>query len=153
MIELRSLQSFEHPIFGFHIGITLFGSKGARDVITKYATKLQVCIEDTTIKKKKSKKKEQKNSFSAEMGKYTFGNQSVSISGAEMQKNKELVYQILFTLVSMLDNIQNRLILNIEMITDKGAKKKERFVLQLTHAHRALMVYEISSFMKKLLDE
>ena len=50
----------------------------------------------------------------------------------------------------MLDNIQNWLILNIEMVTDKGAKKKGRFVLQLTHAHRALMVYEISSYMRKL---
>lgn len=153
VVELRSLQCFEHPIFGFHIGITLFGSKAARDVITKYATKLQVCVEDTAIKKKKSKKKEQKNSFSAEMGKYSFGEQSVAINSVEMQQNKEVVYQILSTLVFMLDNIQNRLILNIEMITDKGAKKKERFVLQLTHTHRALMVYEINYFMNKLLDE
>lgn len=27
VVELRSLQCFEYPIFGFHIGITLFGSK------------------------------------------------------------------------------------------------------------------------------
>lgn len=150
VVELRSLQCFEYPIFGFHIGITLFGSKSARDLITKYAAKLQVCVEDTAIKKRKSKKKEHKNSFLAEMGKYSFGNQSVVINGAEMYRNKELVYQILSTLVSMIDNIQNQLTLNIEMVTDKGAKKNEHFILQLTHAHRALMVYEIRNFMDKL---
>lgn len=153
VIELRSLQCFEYPIFGFHIGITLFGSKAARDVITKYATKFQVCIEDTSIKKKKSRKGEQKKVFSAEAGKYSFGNQSVFIRGAEIQQKKELVYQILSIVVTMLDNIHNQLIFNMEMVTDKGAKKNERFVLPLTHAHRALMVYEISSFMEKLFDE
>ena len=153
VVELRSLQCFEHPIFGFHIGITLFGSKAARDVITRYATKFQVCIENATAKKKRSRRGEQKKIFSVESGRYSFDNQSVLIRGAEMQQNKELVYQILSLLVTMLDNIQNQLIFNVEMVTDKGAKKNERFVLHLTHAHRALMVYEISSFMRKLLDE
>lgn len=40
------------------------------------------------------------------MGRYSFGSQSVVINGAEMYQNKELVYQILSTLVSMIDNIQ-----------------------------------------------
>ena len=150
VVELRSLHCFEYPIFGFHIAITLFGSKAARDVITKYSTRMQVCVQNLSVSKKKSKRANRQDIFTVEAGKYSFGGQSVVINSLEKQNNQELIYNILSTLVSMLNNIDNQLILNIEMLSDKGTKKTERFVLKLTHAHRALMVYEIEGYLKQL---
>ena len=138
--ELSSLQVFEYGLFGFRIGISLYGSKYAKDVIIKYASAVQVSIEKRNSKKRKTK---EAPLFIVNNGKYIFDGQEIILQGIDIQKNNDLVIRMLDSLMSLLDDVQNNIILNIEMVTDSGAKKKERFQIQLTHCHRALMVYEL----------
>lgn len=67
--ELSSLQVFEYGLFGFHIGISLYGSQCAKDVIIKYASAVQVSIEKRNSKKRKNK---EAPLFIVNNGKYIF---------------------------------------------------------------------------------
>ena len=140
MIELSSLQIFEYALFGFHIGITLYGSKAAKDVLIKYASSVEVNIQKKNSKKKKFK---ELPLFSVNNGRYIFDNQEFSLVGSEIQRNKILVSNMLVSLIKVLNNVENNIVINIEMISDQGAKKTEHFHLNLTHCHRAIMVYEL----------
>ena len=51
---------------------------------------------------------------------------------------------ILDYLIGRLNDVSNNLIFEVEMVSDKGAKKKEVLKLDLTHSHRAIMVYELT---------
>lgn len=139
--ELSSLQIFEYALFGFHIGISLYGSKSAKDVIIKYASSIQVSIQKKNVKIKKVK---EYPLFLVDGEKYRFNNQE-PISRKDITKNEGNKTKILERLIKILDDVNNNIIIDIEMVTDKGTTKNERFKLQLTHCHRALMVYELTS--------
>ena len=72
--------------------------------------------------------------------------------GADIQNNKALVINMLASLIKILDDVENNIVINIEMTTDRGSKKAERFNLNLTHCHRALMVYELSVARNELMN-
>ncbi|WP_022762185.1 hypothetical protein [Butyrivibrio sp. AD3002] len=140
VIEQSSLQVFEYSVFGFHIAITLYGSKEAKDVLQKYSAKTLVKIIGKKGKKKKDKKVEE---FEVCNGKYSFDGRELVLRGADIEKEKLLVASMLDYLIKKLDDICNNLIFEIEMLSDKGARKKEVLKLNLTHCHRAIMVYEL----------
>jgi hypothetical protein len=149
VIELSSLQIFEYGLFGFHIGITLYGSKSAKEVIIKYASSIEVIVQKKSIKKRKT---QEVPLFSVKNGSYVFDKQVLILRGAYIQGNKGLVINMLDSLISILDDVENNIVINIEMSTDQGAKKMERFHLNLTHCHRAIMVYELSVAKKEFMD-
>jgi hypothetical protein len=140
VIEQSSLQTFEYSVFGFHIAITLYGSKEAKDVLQKYSAKTLVKVYGNKGKKKKGKRIEE---FEVCNGRYSFDGRELVLRGADIEKEKLLVASMLDYLIRKLDDISNNLIFEIEMVSDKGAKKKEVFKLNLTHCHRAVMVYEL----------
>ena len=140
VIEQSSLQVFEYSVFGFHIAITLYGSKEAKDVLQKYSANTLVKIIGKKGKKKKDKKVEE---FEVCNGKYSFDGRELVLRGADIEKEKLLVAGMLDYIIGKLDDISNNLIFEVEMMSDKGAKKKEILKLNLTHCHRAIMVYEL----------
>lgn len=148
VIEQSSLQTFGYPVFGFHIAITLYGSKEAKDVVQKYASNMVVRIAKRKTKKKKEKKGED---FSVSNGKYSFDGRELILRGSDIEKEKLLVSSILDYLIGCLNDISNNLIFEFEMNSDKGAKKKEVLKLELTHCHRAIMVYELTRAKDDLL--
>ena len=145
VIEQSSLQAFECSVFGFHIAITLYGSKEAKDVLLKYASKMVVKIAKKKAKKKKEKAAED---FSVCNGKYSFDGRELVLRGADIEKEKLLVGSILDYLIGRLDDVSNNLVFDIEMVSDKGSKKREIIKLNLTHCHRAIIVYELTTAKK-----
>lgn len=105
--ELSSLQIFEYALFGFHIGISLYGSKSAKDVIIKYASSIQVSIQKKNVKIKKVK---EYPLFLVDGEKYRFNNQE-PISRKDITKNEGNKTKILERLIKILDDENNNIIM------------------------------------------